>query len=791
MPPTICAICNSPRADSVGPCAVCGAPPAVGSRSLPVGTHLQNGKFSLGRVLGEGGFGITYLGAHRYLRRTVAIKELFPERAMRHGTIVAVPDSQQRDFHMEKERVLEEARALTRLDSPHIVEVQDAFLENNTAYIVMEYLEGESLQERIDTVGSLSPDDVRRIAMAACDALAEVHRQDLLHRDIKPANIMLTRDERVVLVDFGSARSFNHGQTVRHTRILTMDYAAPEMYNSQARFGPYTDLFCLGGTLYHALTGRQPPSVMDRLQDPSVDLEFPDVVQGALCAAIRQALQIAVAARPQSAPDFKRDCLETVVPAASTHMKPAVPVKRTGESTSQILTLRGHRTPVRAMEFSPDSQLLACICEYDESVRLWDVKTGSVRHELKHHIVERQGWPLWTAFGSDGQTLVTVDSRRIIRIWDAHSGGLYLIFDKWWDVTSHFTLSTDTCLLARRNRKRPNVYLYRMDTGDLIHTLEGHGVGVANVAFNSDGSLLAGVDGNLRVLYVWSTETGTLVRVLRSNQIFFDVAISPDGRTVAGYGPVSIQLWDVDTGTPLASVMEPDNYEIDSLWFSDDGRTLVSFVDQLRNGQVVDTVIRLRDADNDTLPSRSTIHCVGDTMTMAIGRNGILACGGSGTDKVTLWDLGMGNRIHTLVGQDWKGIHSVQFSLDGQRLACGDGHGAVHLWDMAAVCNAGWADGDSGQTRDHLSGWVGGLGHGPQLSLKATTTVNLDVRSGPGIGHSIVGWIAGATTRYDILGKDAVFPTWWQIQYSNTVTGWVHANYYVQTHGDVSGVPIR
>ena len=93
---------------------------------------------------------------------------------MRHGTAVSVPDSRQRDFHMEKERVLEEARALTRLDSPHIVEVQDAFLENNTAYIVMEYLEGESLQEGIDTVGSLSPDDVRRIAMAACDALAEV-----------------------------------------------------------------------------------------------------------------------------------------------------------------------------------------------------------------------------------------------------------------------------------------------------------------------------------------------------------------------------------------------------------------------------------------------------------------------------------------------------------------------------------------------------------------------------------------------------------------------------------------
>ncbi len=791
MSSAICSICNSPRSDSVGPCAVCGAPPAVPARNLPVGTHLQNSKFSLGRVLGEGGFGITYLGAHRHLQRTVAIKELFPERAMRHGTTVSVPDSQQRDFHMEKERVLEEARALTRLDSPHIVEVQDAFLENNTAYIVMEYLEGESLQERIDTVGSLPPDDVRRIAMAACDALAEVHRQDLLHRDIKPANIMLTRDERVVLVDFGSARSFNHGQTVRHTRILTMDYAAPEMYSIQARFGPYTDLFCLGGTLYHALTGRQPPSVMDRLQDPGIDLEFPDAVQGPLSAAIRQTLQIAVAARPQSSADFKRDCLETVVPVASTHMKPAVPVKRTWKSTSQILTLRGHRTPVQAMEFSPDGQLLACICEYDESVRLWDVKTGSVRHELKHHIVERQGWPLWAGFGSDGQTLATGDSRRIIRIWDVHSGGLRHTFDKReFGAASRFALSADTCLLASWSRGRRDVYLYRMDTGGLMRTLEGPGpgAGVANVAFNSDGSLLAGVDGNLRVLYVWSTETGTLVRVLRSNLVF-NVAISPNGRTVAGYGPVSIQLWDVDTGTPLASVMEPDDYEIDSLWFSDDGRTLVSFVDHLRNGRAVDTVIRLRDADNDTLLPRSTIHCVGDTMAMAIGRNGILACGGSGTDKVTLWDLGRGNRVHTLTGQDWKGVHSVQFSPDGQRLACGDGHGAVHLWDMAAVFNTGWVDGDSGQTRGHLSGRAGGPGPGPQLSLKATT-VNLNVRSGPGMGHIIVGRLPrDSTNRYDILGKNAAMPPWYQICLSSTVTGWV-PSVLVQTHGDLSGLAV-
>ena len=320
MSSAICSICNSPRSDSVGPCSVCGAPPSTSTRNLPAGIHLQNGKYTLGRVLGEGGFGITYLGAHRHLRHTVAIKELFPERAIRHGTTVSVPDSQQRDFHLEKERVLEEARVISRLDSPHIVGVDDAFLENNTAYMVMEYLEGRSLQERIAAEGPLPPDDVYRIAMAACDALTEVHRQNLLHRDITPANIMLTRNGRVVLVDFGSARTFDSGHTVRHTQIFTPDYAAPEMFSTRARFAPATDLFCLGGTLYHALTGNPPPSVMDRLQDPSLALAFPEALRSPstkpLIAAVRQALQVRVENRPPSTADFRAALLDSAVPVA-------------------------------------------------------------------------------------------------------------------------------------------------------------------------------------------------------------------------------------------------------------------------------------------------------------------------------------------------------------------------------------------------------------------------------------------------------------------------------------------
>ena len=455
MSSAICSICNSPRSDSVGPCAVCGAPPAVPARNLPVGTHLQNGKFSLGRVLGEGGFGITYLGAHRHLQRTVAIKELFPERAMRHGTTVSVPDSQQRDFHMEKERVLEEARALIRLDSPHIVEVQDAFLENNTAYIVMEYLEGESLQERIDTVGSLPPDDVRRIAMAVCDALTEIHRQDLLHRDIKPANIMLTRDGRVVLVDFGSARVFDQGQTVRHTRILTMDYAAPEMYSTQGRFGPYTDLFCLGGTLYYALTGRLPPAVMDRLQEAGLDLDIPDAASDRLAAAIRQALQVRVENRPQSATAFKSAFLGPAVSIAEDMVGSDSPIRLPSEPATVILrdTMRGHAARVLSVAFHPTGLRLAS-SSADHTVRLWDMATGTPWKTLAGHREAVHS----VAFSPDGLTLASGGADCVIRLWDTATGTLWKTLGGHEKVVHSVAFSPDGDL-GQRWRGPPHTFV--------------------------------------------------------------------------------------------------------------------------------------------------------------------------------------------------------------------------------------------------------------------------------------------------------------------------------------------
>lgn len=279
--------------------------PTAPERTLAMGTELQGGKFTVGRVLGEGGFGLTYKGAHRSLQRAVAIKELFPVGAVRLGTSVSMPQSRQADFKREMDSILQEARIIASLRSTAIVDVHDMFRENGTAYIIMEYLEGETLQDAIASRGSLPGDRVLAIALATCDALAEVHSRQLLHRDVKPANVMLTRDGRTVLIDFGSAREFQVSQTAHHTRILTEEYAAPEQYSTQARFGPYTDVFGLGATLFHALTGDPPPRALDRLQHIAPPLAFPDEVENTMQTALQQALQLKVQDRPQTITAFR------------------------------------------------------------------------------------------------------------------------------------------------------------------------------------------------------------------------------------------------------------------------------------------------------------------------------------------------------------------------------------------------------------------------------------------------------------------------------------------------------
>ncbi len=272
--------------------------------ALPQGTRIRD--FEFHRVLGHGGFGLTYLGWNVALDIPVAIKEYLPaDLATRRSDLSVVPQSSpsSSDFQWGLERFLDEARTLARFQHPHIVRVHHFFEAHSTAYIAMDYVEGEDLSAYLARKGTLSEAELKGILYPLLSALAVIHRADFLHRDIKPGNIVLRdADGSPVLLDFGSARQAVGAKSRSVTSIVTPGYAPIEQYSSRGRQGAWTDIYALGGVCYRALTGDVPDDATDRVrEDPLVPVSrrCGGRVSGSFLSAIDAALSVDEGDRPQ------------------------------------------------------------------------------------------------------------------------------------------------------------------------------------------------------------------------------------------------------------------------------------------------------------------------------------------------------------------------------------------------------------------------------------------------------------------------------------------------------------
>ena len=258
-------------------CPHCGYPMGAANEphQLPAGSVLRE-QYLVGRVLGQGGFGITYLGWDMDLERLVAIKEFFPSATVNRDVSISQyvkvnTTHMVESYEASRERFLREARALAKLaDIPEIVGIYSSFRENNTAYIVMEFVKGTELVKMVQKRGGrMDAQETLKILKNVVYALDTVHKAGLVHRDISPDNIILHPTGGAKILDFGAVRAVENPNAEQDLNksteaIVKHGFAPVEQYRSRGGIGPWTDEYALCGTIYYCLTGRVPPDAVSR-----------------------------------------------------------------------------------------------------------------------------------------------------------------------------------------------------------------------------------------------------------------------------------------------------------------------------------------------------------------------------------------------------------------------------------------------------------------------------------------------------------------------------------------------
>ena len=279
---------------------------------LKDGTLLQGGKYEIVRFIASGGFGCTYEAMHTLLDERVAVKEFFVSdfcnRDEKTGQVTVATQSKVEVVGKLRKKFLDEARALFKMKHPGIVRVIDVFEENGTAYYAMEYIEGQSLGDMVKQRGKLPEAEAVGYIRQVAEALKYVHSLNRLHLDIKPGNIMLNKEWKAVLIDFGASKHYD-AETGENTSTLlginTKGYAPVEQVNRSFKsFSPATDIYALGATLYKLLTGITPPPSTELIAEAVTLAPLPQSITVSTRRAVEVAMQLLCKNRPQSVEEW-------------------------------------------------------------------------------------------------------------------------------------------------------------------------------------------------------------------------------------------------------------------------------------------------------------------------------------------------------------------------------------------------------------------------------------------------------------------------------------------------------
>ncbi|MBD5270462.1 MAG: serine/threonine protein kinase [Bacteroides sp.] len=308
---------------------------------LKEGSELQNGKYRIIRVLGQGGFGITYLAENIYFEKMVAIKEFFPKDFCgRDNTSHLTLGTQNNAETVEKlkARFLKEARNIAKLDHPGIIKIHDIFEENNTAYYVMDYIEGENLNVMMKYDGPMSEKKAVGYITKVGEALEYIHSRQMTHFDVKPANIMVRRaDNMPILIDFGLSKQYDAQGDATSTLMqgVSHGYSPIELYNAEAitSFSPQTDVYSLAATLLYLLTGSTPHTASQLIEE---GLNLPAGISPSIAKAIEEGMAFSRTKRLPSVSAFLSLLKGIPNPSVSTYQETKSPAPPYSEETRII-----------------------------------------------------------------------------------------------------------------------------------------------------------------------------------------------------------------------------------------------------------------------------------------------------------------------------------------------------------------------------------------------------------------------------------------------------------------------
>ena len=665
--------------------------------ALPRGTELV-GDFRVERVLGVGGFGITYLADEIALSRAVTIKEYFPtDFAARSGGQSAVPVSSDStaDYQWGLDRFIEEAKTLARFDHRNICRVYRYFRANNTGYMVLQFEEGASLKDWLKGLRRAPrQSEIDNLVAPLLDALEVIHKADFLHRDIAPDNVMVRQDGSPVLIDFGSAR----GEIARHARTISAlvkpGYSPFEQYAEKgSQQGPWTDIYAFAATIYHAITGKRPPDSPSRmLKDEYVSAKAAALssFRPKFLAAIDRALKLEIAGRPQSIAEWRGELLapepkparkpraeatskspklqQPVGVAASAGTNEVLPPPDAPGQQGGILDFFEGLKKKAAADPAAELQLnapppppsvqpvsLATVRHASAKIPLPIKPTRSVLPPPVRIEIAALPRPRPMAQGAGGRW------RRSLMILLVGAGiasaSLGLRGGAPNEVRRLLTPTTTGSL-------RPML--------EAVATLDikGHVGGTIGLGFAGEQFITAGADNTVKV---WSA-TGGLVRTIYIPGSPITAMASLARRVSVAQNDGTVTLWDLDRGDRLTTFKR----NAANIW----AVAFAGSVDRIVAASH-DWSVAVWDASAPAVPVQLLEGHDSAVQAVAFSAPKNYIASGGADRQVKLWSLDSGSLIRTYRRQN-DFITAIDFSGDGRLMASGSLDGSIRIWSTAS-----------------------------------------------------------------------------------------------------------